>query len=594
MNRTSIRRMIAPSVAALAVGAVLTGCGAANEGGSDSGSGLSGKLNGSGSSAQEAAMDAWRSAFQKDNSGVTVNYDPAGSGAGVEKFNAGGVDFAGSDSPLSEDGEIAAAKKRCGADAIEVPDYVSPIALVYNLDGVDDLQLSAKTAANIFDGTIKTWDDAAIKAENPDAKLPSTAISPVHRSDESGTTANFTDYLAQASDGAWTFDADKVWPIKSGEGASGTSGVISAVTNGAGSIGYADDSQAGELSKAKLKVGEEYVAPSAEGAGVALGRLPARGRSSRERHGRQGRPDHHRGGRLPAVPRVVPDRLPVVRRQGQGRGRQGLPVLHRLRRGPAGRGRQRGLRPDPRGARQEGAGAGRLHQGRLTLPCPPRPPGPGLRGAASETWSSPTPRAAPPSSSWWRWPGSRSSSPSRACRPSAPKPDDLNGAANFWRYALPLVFGTLWAAFLALVIATPLAIGVALAVSHYAPRRIATTLGYLIDLLAAVPSVVYGLWGIGFLAPRMVPFYEWSGAKLGWLPFFTEPASSTGRTIQQYRLSSTGTVLLAPACANGCEDVAVPAARSRTFCAGRASTAFATSLRQRRAWPRESTSLVRS
>jgi phosphate transport system permease protein len=108
---------------------------------------------------------------------------------------------------------------------------------------------------------------------------------------------------------------------------------------------------------------------------------------------------------------------------------------------------------------------------------------------------------------------------------------DLGGASNFLAYVGPLVFGTLWAALIALVIATPLSIGVALAVSHYAPRGLATTLGYLIDLLAAVPSVVYGLWGIGFLAPRLVPFYAWSGAHLGWLPFFVSPASATGRTI---------------------------------------------------------------
>ncbi|GGF43931.1 phosphate-binding protein PstS [Marmoricola endophyticus] len=273
----SPKRLALPGIAALALGLVLTGCGAGNEsGGSGSGSSdLSGTLQGSGSSAQEAAMDTWRSSFQGDNSDVTVNYDPAGSGAGVEKFNGGGTDFAGSDSALSEEkGEIAGAKKRCGADAIEVPDYISPIALVYNLDGVDDLQLSAKTAANIFAGKITTWNDPAIKADNPDADLPSTRIDPVHRSDESGTTQNFTDYLSKASEGAWTSEPDKVWPIKSGEGATGTSGVVAAVKNASGSIGYADFSQAGDLSTAKIKVGDDYVEPSAEGAAKALEASP--------------------------------------------------------------------------------------------------------------------------------------------------------------------------------------------------------------------------------------------------------------------------------------------------------------------------------
>ncbi len=277
MNRTSLRRIAAPSAAALALGFALSACGAGNEtSNSSSGSSdLSGKLDGAGSSAQESAMDAWRAGFQKENSGVTVNYDPSGSGAGVEKFNAGGVDFAGSDAALDPDkGEVDAAKKRCGADAIEIPDYVSPIAMVFNLDGVDKLQLSPKTAAAIFAGSIKTWDDPAIKADNPDAKLPSTRIAPVHRSDESGTTKNFTDYLEKASDGAWKYPADKVWPIKSGEAAAQTSGMISAVSGGKGTIGYADLSQVGDLKSASIKVGDAWVGPSAEGASKAVEASP--------------------------------------------------------------------------------------------------------------------------------------------------------------------------------------------------------------------------------------------------------------------------------------------------------------------------------
>ena len=108
---------------------------------------------------------------------------------------------------------------------------------------------------------------------------------------------------------------------------------------------------------------------------------------------------------------------------------------------------------------------------------------------------------------------------------------DLKGHANFLAYVAPLVFGTLLAAVIALVIALPLSIGVALAVSHYAPRRIAVATGYLVDLLAAVPSVVYGLWGIGFLGPRMVPVYQWLADHLGFVPLFDGPASNTGRTI---------------------------------------------------------------
>jgi phosphate transport system substrate-binding protein len=274
VNRTALRRVAAPSIAALALGFTAAACGGNESGGSgSSSSSLSGTLKGAGSSAQEAAMDAWRAAFQTDNSKVNVNYDPSGSGAGVEGFNGGGLDFAGSDAALDPSkGEVAAAAKRCGANALEVPDYVSPIAVVFKLDGVDKLNLSPQTVANIFNGKIKKWNDQAIAADNPDAKLPSTDITPVHRSDESGTTKNFTDYLAQASGGAWTFPADKVWPLKSGEGANGTSGVVAAVKEG--SIAYVDDSQAGSLSKASIKVGDAFVAPSADGAAKALEASP--------------------------------------------------------------------------------------------------------------------------------------------------------------------------------------------------------------------------------------------------------------------------------------------------------------------------------
>jgi phosphate transport system permease protein len=109
--------------------------------------------------------------------------------------------------------------------------------------------------------------------------------------------------------------------------------------------------------------------------------------------------------------------------------------------------------------------------------------------------------------------------------------DDLKGADSFWSYVAPLVFGTVWAAALALLFAVPLSIGIALFISHYAPRRLAQALGYVIDLLAAVPSVVFGLWGIKVLAPMVLPLYGWLGDHVGWFPLFAEPVSGTGRTI---------------------------------------------------------------
>lgn len=106
-----------------------------------------------------------------------------------------------------------------------------------------------------------------------------------------------------------------------------------------------------------------------------------------------------------------------------------------------------------------------------------------------------------------------------------------DGARTFWQYVWPLTFGTIWAALLALVVATPLSLGIALFISHYAPRRLAQTLGYIIDLLAAIPSVVFGLWGIATLAPLVQPLYQWLGDNVGWFPLFAPPISGTGRTI---------------------------------------------------------------
>jgi len=110
-------------------------------------------------------------------------------------------------------------------------------------------------------------------------------------------------------------------------------------------------------------------------------------------------------------------------------------------------------------------------------------------------------------------------------------PDDVKSGESFLPYVWPLVFGTLLSAIIALLVAVPIAVGVALYISHYAPRRLGSSLGYLIDLLAAVPSVVYGLWGIQFLSGQLVPVYGWLETHLSFIPFFAGPASVTGRTI---------------------------------------------------------------
>jgi phosphate transport system substrate-binding protein len=232
-----------------------------------SSSGVSGDLAGAGSSAQQAAQEAWTAKFEDQNADATISYDPIGSGGGRDQFIAGGkTAFAGSDSPFDTD-ELPKATQRCApGELIQIPNYISPIAIIYNLPGVDSLQLSPETTAKIFKGEITTWDDPAIKADNPSADLPSTDITPVHRSDESGTTANFTDYLHEAAGSVWTDDPDSTWPLQGGEAGAQTSGMVQAVNAGEGTIGYADASQAQDLGVAKVKVGNTYVAPSAQGA----------------------------------------------------------------------------------------------------------------------------------------------------------------------------------------------------------------------------------------------------------------------------------------------------------------------------------------
>lgn len=282
MTRTSFRRAIAPGVAALALALTVTACGAGNESdggdaGSDDTGSLSGELAIGGASSQEAAQGAWIVGFQDLNPDTSVTYDPVGSGGGRENFISGAFPLAGSDAYLTDDeGELSAAAETCGGDPIEVPNYVSPIAIIFNVDGVDELNLSPDTLAGIFAGTITTWNDPAIADDNPDASLPDAAINPVHRSDESGTTENFTDYLDAVATSAWGGGVVETWPKGfGGEGAQGTSGVVKAVESGTNAIGYADASQAGDLGTANIGVGDEFVPPSAEAAAKILEVSPA-------------------------------------------------------------------------------------------------------------------------------------------------------------------------------------------------------------------------------------------------------------------------------------------------------------------------------
>src|SRR3954468_7441584 len=220
----SMKRLVLVLAMVASLAFVIAACGDANsdngstaDSGAASSDAVSGNLAGAGSSAQDAAMQSWIAGLQSSSPDATVSYDPVGSGGGREQFVSKGVDFAGSDSALADD-ELKGAQDRCGGpdNLIEIPVYVSPIAIIYNLEGVDNLQLSPETAAKIFKQEIKNWNDPAIAEDNPGTKLPDQRIAPVNRSDESGTTDNFTDWLHQAAPSVWTFEHDGVWPVKGG------------------------------------------------------------------------------------------------------------------------------------------------------------------------------------------------------------------------------------------------------------------------------------------------------------------------------------------------------------------------------------------
>jgi len=270
--------------AAIAVaGTILLSSCAANEGGTEpadstdpAAAELSGTLVGAGSSAVGAAQQVWIAEFQTANEGVTINYDPSGSGAGRETFLAGGSAFAGTDRAFNDEEVAAGGFASCAPDSgiVQLPLYVSPIAVIFNLEGIETLDLDPATIAGIFSGEITSWDAPEIAATNEGVELPATNITAVHRSDDSGTTENFTDYLGAAAPDVWTYEADGVWPIDQGEAAQGTSGVVDAVTNGTGTIGYADASRAGELGTVAVQVGDEFVEYSPEAAAAIVDASP--------------------------------------------------------------------------------------------------------------------------------------------------------------------------------------------------------------------------------------------------------------------------------------------------------------------------------
>ncbi len=210
-------------------------------------------LRASGSTAQENAMTRFVKAFEQACPGQSLNYTPNGSGAGIGEFVGNQTDFAGSDSPLTKD-EYSRAEQRCGSPAWNLPVVFGPIAIAYNVRGVDSLSLDGRTAADIFNGAITTWNDGAIQALNPGVDLPAEPIRVVVRSDESGTTDTFQKYLDTASSGAWGKGAGKRFNGGVGEGARGNDGAAAAVKGLEGAVTYNEWSfaQAQHLGMAKI------------------------------------------------------------------------------------------------------------------------------------------------------------------------------------------------------------------------------------------------------------------------------------------------------------------------------------------------------
>jgi phosphate transport system substrate-binding protein len=284
VDLNTLGKAIAVTVSATAV-AALTACGSDNNAaspsptaGSTTGSSPAGECGGKnslsaeGSTAQQNAIGVFNQVWGQTCPGKNLSYNPTGSGAGVNQFIAGQVDFAGSDSPLSKDQPEQAAKRCGGNPAWNLPLVFGPVALTYNLPGFDKLVVNADVLAKIFTGAITVWNDPAVAALNSGATLPDTKIVPIYRSDSSGTTDNFQKYLDMAAEGTWTKGAGKEFQGGAGEGAQKSAGVVQAVQATPGAIGYVEKgfvTQAG-LPMAQIDAGAGAVELTDASAGKAI------------------------------------------------------------------------------------------------------------------------------------------------------------------------------------------------------------------------------------------------------------------------------------------------------------------------------------
>ncbi|MGY4709498.1 phosphate ABC transporter substrate-binding protein PstS [Mycolicibacterium sp. CBM1] len=287
MNLNRFGKAFFATVSATAItGLTLTACGSDNNSGtSSSSSAASGSsssaaadcggknaLTGEGSTAQQNAIAVFNQVWGQKCPGKNLSYNPTGSGAGVTQFIAGQVDFAGSDSPLSKDQPDAAAKRCGGNPAWNLPMVFGPVAMGYNVPGVDKLVVNADVLAKIFTGAITNWNDPAIAALNSGTSLPDQKITPIYRSDSSGTTDNFQKYLSAAAPEAWTKGAGKEFQGGAGEGAQKTAGVVQAVQATPGSIGYVEKGFADQakLAMAQIDTGSGPVELTDDSAKAAI------------------------------------------------------------------------------------------------------------------------------------------------------------------------------------------------------------------------------------------------------------------------------------------------------------------------------------
>ncbi|WP_436529711.1 phosphate ABC transporter substrate-binding protein PstS [Actinoplanes sp. HUAS TT8] len=233
----------------------------------------SGSAAGQGSSAQANAVNEWIKQYQIACAQAAVAYASVGSGAGVRSFLTGTGDFAGTDAALGDADQAAAATRCGGAPAVHLPMVIGPIALAFNVAGVGDLRLAPATIAKIFNGGITVWNDKAIAADNPNVVLPATRIQAVHRQDNSGTTNNFTRFLAGTAKADWPYPAASAWPAPGGVAVTGSDRLASAIARTDGAIGYVEASYARVNELTTARVGDsrgDFVAPTDAAAADAV------------------------------------------------------------------------------------------------------------------------------------------------------------------------------------------------------------------------------------------------------------------------------------------------------------------------------------